>query len=88
LQVNKANDTTTNNNNTSILDMTIADTEDILEGEKNKMAERALLRLNQKLCGSEGGSFLSVEGHISYLIQEARNKNNLCRLFPGWQPWM
>lgn len=46
------------------------------------------MRLKQKLSGNEGGSFLGVEGQVNYLIQEARDTQNLCRLFPGWQPWL
>ncbi|XP_065669349.1 serine-protein kinase ATM isoform X6 [Hydra vulgaris] len=56
--------------------------------EKNKMAERVLLRLKQKLSGMEGGGFLSIQGHVNYLIQEAQSTENLCKLFPGWQPWL
>ena len=26
--------------------------------------------------------------HINHLIQEARDPQNLCRLFPGWQPYI
>ena len=85
LQLNKTNN---NNNDATILDMSTNDTQDVLEGEKNKMANRALLRLKQKLSGVEGGSFLSIEGQINYLILEAKDKNNLCKLYPGWQPWM
>ena len=56
--------------------------------ERNKMAERVLLRLKQKLSGMEGGGFLSIQGQVNYLIQEARSIENLCKLFPGWQPWL
>ncbi|XP_057314212.1 serine-protein kinase ATM-like isoform X3 [Hydractinia symbiolongicarpus] len=55
---------------------------------KNKMAERVLLRLKQKLSGSDSGTSLAVDGQINYLIQEARCTRNLCQLFPGWQPWL
>ncbi|XP_071112563.1 serine-protein kinase ATM-like [Haliotis cracherodii] len=54
----------------------------------NKMAERVLLRLQQKLQGIEDGIQLSVSGQVNNLIQEARDPNNLCRLFPGWQPYL
>lgn len=49
------------------------------------MAERALLRLKQKLQGIEEGSTTSVEGQVSMLIQEATDPANLSRLFNGWQ---
>ena len=55
---------------------------------KNKMAERVLVRLKQKLDGYESGSFLSSQGQVNFLIQSARDAKNLCRLFPGWQPWV
>ena len=69
-------------------DITMDNIASIMETDKNKMAERVLLRLQQKLSGNEGGSFLGVEGQVNYLIQEARDTQNLCRLFPGWQPWL
>lgn len=56
-----------------------------MEGEVNKLAERALLRLKQKLQGIEEGSTTSIEGQVSKLIQEATNPVNLSRLFHGWQ---
>lgn len=59
-----------------------------IDTDRNKMAERVLMRLKQKLAGSEGGAFLGLQGHVNYLIQEACNPQNLCRLFPGWQPWL
>ncbi|XP_021355309.1 serine-protein kinase ATM-like isoform X2 [Mizuhopecten yessoensis] len=54
----------------------------------NKLAERVLLRLQQKLQGIEDGIQLSVAGQVNHLIQEARDPKNLCRLFPGWQPYL
>lgn len=54
----------------------------------NKVAERVLLRLQQKLQGVEEGVQLSVSGQVYHLIQEARDPKNLSRLFPGWQPYI
>ena len=54
----------------------------------NKVAERVLLRLRQKLSGLEDGVKLSIAGQVNHLIQEARDENNLCRLFPGWQAYI
>ena len=54
----------------------------------NKMAERVLLRLQDKLEGIEDGVPLSVSGQVNKLIQEATDPSNLCLLFPGWQPWI
>uniref|UniRef100_A0AAY4EFS2 non-specific serine/threonine protein kinase n=1 Tax=Denticeps clupeoides TaxID=299321 RepID=A0AAY4EFS2_9TELE len=54
----------------------------------NKVAERVLLRLQEKLKGVEGGSVLSVGGQVNLLIQQAMDPKNLSRLFPGWQAWV
>jgi ataxia telangiectasia mutated family protein len=54
----------------------------------NKVAERVLLRLRQKLGGFEEGVQLSVTGQVNHLIREARDPKNLCRLFPGWQAYI
>ena len=56
--------------------------------ETNKVAFRSLLRLQQKLQGLEEGVQLSVAGQVNKLIQEARDPQNLCKLFPGWQPYI
>ena len=58
------------------------------DGSVSKMAERALLRLQEKLDGYEDGVCLSTSGHINYLIQSATDIRNLSCLFPGWQPWI
>jgi len=54
----------------------------------NKVAERALLRVRQKLQGLEDSVQLSVSGQVNQLIQAALDPKNLCRLFPGWQPYI
>lgn len=56
--------------------------------DKNKAAERVLIRLEQKLSGYERHSYLATEGQVNLLIQEARSVDNLSKLFPGWQPWL
>jgi ataxia telangiectasia mutated family protein len=57
------------------------------DASANKEAARALLRCRQKLQCAVGGEVLSVEGYVSQLIDEARDPDRLCELFPGWQPW-
>ena len=52
------------------------------------MANRALMVLKAKLDGREGGTPMSVEGHVNKLIQEATDPENLCSIFAGWQPWV
>lgn len=59
-----------------------------LNSDLNKMAERVLLRLQEKLEGIEDGVPLSVTGQVNHLIQEATDTENLCVLFPGWQAWI
>ncbi|CAK9801500.1 Serine-protein kinase ATM [Anthophora quadrimaculata] len=54
----------------------------------NKTAERALLRIEQKLQGTEEGLASSVSGQVERLIQQARDPINLCRLYHGWQPYL
>jgi ataxia telangiectasia mutated family protein len=59
-----------------------------IAGEVNRMAERALVRLRQKLQGTEEGTTTSVGGQVNRLLQQARNPGNLSRLFHGWQPYV
>ncbi|CAI5773239.1 serine-protein kinase ATM isoform X1 [Podarcis lilfordi] len=54
----------------------------------NKVAERVLMRLQEKLKGVEEGTVLSVGGQVNLLIQQARDPKNLSRLFPGWKAWV
>ncbi|XP_029458325.1 serine-protein kinase ATM [Rhinatrema bivittatum] len=54
----------------------------------NKVAERVLLRLQEKLKGVEEGTVLSVGGQVNLLIQQAMDPKNLSRLYPGWKPWI
>jgi ataxia telangiectasia mutated family protein len=53
-------------------------------------AERALLRVKQKLQGYEdpSGVPLGVQGHVNLLINMAQDPDNLCRVFSGWAPWL
>jgi len=58
------------------------------ETNSNLDAERAVLRVKEKLRGIEHGEFVSVQGQVKRLITEAQNPDNLCQLFPGWMPWV
>lgn len=51
-------------------------------------AERALLRVREKLNGIEMGNTLSPLGQARYLIHEASNPVLLSQMYYGWQPWM
>lgn len=54
----------------------------------NGEAERALIRVKEKLRGQEMGETLSIEGQVNKLIQEATDDTLLCKMFPGWGPWV
>lgn len=45
-------------------------------------ADRILHKIEQKLRDD-----LSIEYTVNQLIQEARDVENLAKIFVGWQPW-
>ncbi|CAF5177117.1 unnamed protein product, partial [Rotaria magnacalcarata] len=55
--------------------------------DTNKMAERLLLGLRQKLQGVERLNQMTIKAHVNMLIQEATSIDNLSQLFAGWQPY-
>jgi ataxia telangiectasia mutated family protein len=57
-------------------------------GTANKEADRALLRVREKLLGLEEGTLLSERGQVSYLVLSATNEELLAQMYHGWQPWM
>ena len=56
--------------------------------EGNLDAERALMRVGQKLDGYEGSELRSVEGQVQQLLQDAQDADKLCAMYPGWAPWL
>jgi len=57
----------------------------------NEAALRAIARIQEKVQGYEDGTSgerQSVEGQVQYLINEARDPRNLCKLFGGWCSWV
>jgi ataxia telangiectasia mutated family protein len=54
----------------------------------NREAERALIRVKEKLMGYEDGVYLCVEGQVNALIQTAQDPALLCLHYPGWSPWL
>ena len=56
----------------------------------NREAERALLRIQDKLAGRGAGhsDALAVEGQVRALLDEARDPENLCRMYDGWAAWL
>lgn len=51
-------------------------------------ADRALLRVKEKLLGTEEGSQLSERGQVQYLIQQATSVEALSQMYPGWSPFI
>jgi len=59
--------------------------------DKNEAAAHAIIKIQEKLQGYEDGTSgeqQSVEGQVQLLINSARDRDNLCVMFPGWAPWM
>lgn len=54
----------------------------------NADAERALLRVQKKIDGTEEGEPRGVEGQVQQLFQDAQNPDNLAVMFVGWAPWV
>ncbi|KAK4394662.1 Serine/threonine-protein kinase ATM, partial [Sesamum angolense] len=69
------------------LDASLEDSDED-EYEGNKDAARALLRVKQKLDGYEDGEMRSVHGQVQQLIQDAKDPDRLCHMFPGWGAWL
>ncbi|XP_008191052.1 serine-protein kinase ATM isoform X2 [Tribolium castaneum] len=61
---------------------------DEITKDVNVTAERALLRLKDKLQGLEKGKLMTVEHQVGTLIQQAMDPANLSKLFHGWQPYL
>ena len=58
-------------------------------GEKISVdAERALLKVNQKLQGFVNGENLSVQAQTQLLISQATSNALLCQMFHGWSAWV
>jgi hypothetical protein len=52
-----------------------------------KEADRALMRIKEKLEGREEGVVLSEAGHVAFLIQTAMDPELLCQMYFGWQAY-
>lgn len=59
-------------------------------GIGNADAERAVLRVKQKLDGQdvEGGVALTVQAQVGLLLQKAQDPERLCKMYAGWAAWM
>ncbi|XP_013106382.2 serine/threonine-protein kinase ATM [Stomoxys calcitrans] len=58
--------------------------------EKNYIAQRALIVVQNKLEGKQNAIFgtSSVAVQVERLINDAVNVRNLCMLYPGWDPYL
>jgi ataxia telangiectasia mutated family protein len=52
------------------------------------MADRALLRVREKVSGREEGAEVSVAAQVEFLIQQATSADSLSQMYCGWQPWL
>lgn len=52
--------------------------------QRNLAAVRAIERIQEKLTGTQQ----STQGEVQLLINEARDVDNLCRLFSGWSAFL
>jgi len=61
---------------------------------RNEMAQTHVNNIEYRLRGilksktKPRGLPLSVEGHVSHLIKEATDENNLCQMYIGWAAYM
>lgn len=53
-----------------------------------KPTDTVLARLDEKLRGLELGQVMSCEAQVNYLVQQARDPDNLSQLYVGWQPYL
>lgn len=56
----------------------------------NADANRAIMRVKQKLEGTEGPDCqaTTIAGQVAKLLGEAADPNNLCQMYAGWAPWL
>lgn len=56
--------------------------------ERNAEAEKAVLNVRRKLEGHVDGEAMMPEDQVQRLLEQASDVQRLCRMFPGWQPWL
>lgn len=56
--------------------------------EKNALAARVLIRLNEKLNGRDENDTTAIENQVERLIRQATSPTNLSQMFYGWQPYL
>jgi len=55
--------------------------------DKNEAAELVLSKIQEKLQGYEETTSQSIEGQVQFLINSARDPDNLSVMFSGWSSW-
>jgi ataxia telangiectasia mutated family protein len=59
--------------------------------KKPQATIKTINKIKEKLQGYEdstSGEQQGIEGQVQFLINSARDPNNLCKLFHGWGPWI
>lgn len=56
--------------------------------EKNVLAARVLIRLNEKLNGRDENDTAAIENQVERLIRQAMSPLNQAQMFYGWQPYL
>jgi len=57
-------------------------------GVSNADAERAILKVKEKLEGLENGDRRSVQGQVQQLLRQAQDIDKLSVMYCGWGPWL
>lgn len=79
------------NDEESRLDFPRARMSSASDENRNDAADRAIAKIHEKLLGYEDGTsgeHKTIAGQVKLLINEARDRDNLCVMFAGWAPWM
>lgn len=56
--------------------------------EKNALAARVLIRLNEKLNGRDENDAATIENQVERLIRQATSPINQSQMFHGWQAYL
>lgn len=57
-------------------------------GDKNALASRVLIRVNEKLNGRDENDATAIENQVERLIKQATSPLNLSQMFHGWQAYL
>jgi phosphatidylinositol kinase/protein kinase (PI-3 family) len=63
---------------------------EVLKENSNAAAALAISRIQEKLQGCEEGAHgeqQTVSSQVQLLVNEAKDPNNLCRMYYGWAPY-